>query len=170
MVFRGQAVQIVVSDTSPIRALDHLGLLQLLPALFTRILLPPAVIAELAREKGVLRPIKVADFPYFETAIPVELVELELLLDALDPGEAEAILVATEIGADAVLIDEEDGRHVAQSRGLRTIGTIGVLLEAKSLGHIAAVRPLLDALRKELKFFISRPLYEQALRLAGESG
>ena len=162
-------MQIVVSDTSPIRALKHLGLLELLPALFSRVIVPPAVIAELARGSGILPAITVADFPFFETAIPIGRVELEQLLDVLDIGEAEAILVATEMGADAVLIDEEDGRRMAQERGLRTIGTIGILLQAKSLGHIAVIRPLLDALRHELKFFISRPLYQKAIQLAGES-
>lgn len=162
-------MQIVVSDTSPIRALKHLDLLELLSTLFTRVILPPAVVVELARGTGFLPPIAVADYPFFETVFPFGQVELEQLLESLDQGEAEAILVATEMRADAVLIDEDDGRRIAQARGLRTIGTIGILLEAKLMGHIVAVRPLLDVLRAELKFFISRPLYEKALQLAGEA-
>jgi len=43
---------VVVSDTSPIRALAHLGLLDLLQRLFDRIAIPPAVASELLTKAG----------------------------------------------------------------------------------------------------------------------
>jgi len=40
-------MRIIVSDTSPIHVLDHLGLLDLLPRLFTEIVVPPKVLKDL---------------------------------------------------------------------------------------------------------------------------
>ena len=62
----------------------------------------------------------------------------------LDIGEAEAIALAVEIQADQVLIDERRGRLVASRLNLRYTGILGILVEAKSQGLIAEVKPLLD--------------------------
>jgi predicted nucleic acid-binding protein len=58
----------------------------------------------------------------------------------LDQGEAEAIALATEIQAGALLIDEKEGRSVARQAGLVVRGVLGVLLRAKAMGEIASVR------------------------------
>lgn len=57
----------------------------------------------------------------------------------LDPGETAAILLAEEIGADLILIDERAGRAVAESRGIAVRGTLGVLVQARATG--SAVPP-----------------------------
>ena len=85
----------------------------------------------------------------------------------LGDGEQEAIALAVAIGAEAVLIDERAGRRVAEEVGLRVIGTLGLLLEAKRAGHIRTIRAELDKLL-ETSFFLSPQLYDQLLRLAGE--
>ena len=70
--------------------------------------------------------------------------------------------------ADAVLLDERRGREVAGQLGLRTIGILGLLLQAKSAGLLPAVRPVLDDLQREAGFWITEPLRQQLLSLAGE--
>jgi predicted nucleic acid-binding protein len=55
---------------------------------------------------------------------------------------------------------------VAQQFGLRVIGTIGTLLEAKAKGAIGQVRPCLDALRQTAGFYLSDTVYNHALELA----
>jgi len=82
-------------------------------------------------------------------------------------GEAETIVLAEEINADAVLIDDLKARKIANLRGLKVIGTIGILLDAKEKGIIKQIRPLLDELIKE-KIRISKELYNYALKLAKE--
>ncbi len=82
-------------------------------------------------------------------------------------GEAEAILLAEEINADAVLIDELKARKIANLRGLRVIGTIGVLLDAKEKGLAREVKPLMDELIKK-RIRISKDLYNHTLELANE--
>ena len=50
--------------------------------------------------------------------------------DLLDPGEAEAIILAEQLKADSLLMDELEGRREALRRGLPVAGTIGVLEKA----------------------------------------
>ena len=56
-------------------------------------------------------------------------------------GEAEAIALATDLNADIVLIDEQEGRQLASRTGLAVTGVLGILLRAKRAGEIAAVKP-----------------------------
>ena len=49
----------------------------------------------------------------------------------LDPGEAEAIALAVEIGADRILMDEKRGRQIALHHSVKPVGVLGVLLRAK---------------------------------------
>lgn len=86
----------------------------------------------------------------------------------LDRGEAETIALALQLEADLVLLNEREGRHAAQRLGLRYVGVVGLLLEAKAKGLIRTVRPHLDALRQEAGFFLGDSLYRHALELAGE--
>lgn len=65
----------------------------------------------------------------------------------LDKGEAEAIVLATEIAADLIILDESLGRFHAKHIGLKVTGTIGMLLKAKELGYITEIKPLLLELR-----------------------
>jgi len=68
-------------------------------------------------------------------------------LENLDNGEREAIFLAEELGADAILIDEKDGRHEAARLGFITIGTLSVLDRAAETGLISFVEAI-DRLRK----------------------
>lgn len=78
------------------------------------------------------------------------------------------IALALELRADVALLDERDGRRLAQRLGLRVLGVVGVLLEAKTQGAIAHVRLYLDGLRSAAGFYVDDALYAEALRLAGE--
>ena len=92
-----------------------------------------------------------------------------LLQRKLDAGEAEAIALASELGATLLLMDESDGRNEARSLGLTVTGTLGVLLRAKQAGALTVLKPVLDTLIREHSFRLSRSLYEQALRQVGET-
>jgi predicted nucleic acid-binding protein len=52
----------------------------------------------------------------------------------LDAGEREAIMLAQAAKAQALLIDEADGREEARELGLKVIGTLGILKEAHERG------------------------------------
>lgn len=87
----------------------------------------------------------------------------------VDLGEAETVALSLEVEADLVLLDEKEGRHAAERLGLKVIGTVGILLEAKAAGAITSVQPHLDALRHTAGFYLSDSVYRQVLLLAEES-
>jgi len=89
-------------------------------------------------------------------------------LKLLDPGESAAISLALELHADAVLMDESEGRAIAQAHGLRTIGVVGILIQARHTGHLVAIRPVIDDLRSKAKFRLSDALVNQALAVCRE--
>ena len=86
----------------------------------------------------------------------------------LHRGEAEAIALASGIGADIVIIDEQDGRQFAARAGLLVTGVLGILLRAKKNGSIPAIEPEIQALRTKARFFISPSLEAKMLSAAGE--
>ena len=97
-----------------------------------------------------------------------DLTAVNSLKKVLDDGESEAIILAKELQADYLLIDEHEGREVAVSEGLKTIGVLGVLIQAKDDGLIPLVKPVMDDLQTTAKFRISKKLYEYVLAEVGE--
>ena len=85
----------------------------------------------------------------------------------LDSGESEALALYWETKADFLLIDEKRGRIIAIRNGIKTIGTVGILLSSKQRGFINSVKPFLDMLVHN-GFRISDMLYHQILERAGE--
>ena len=161
----------VVSDTSPLSNLAIIGRLELLREQFVEVLIPESVATELksfghrrgrelleaAQTDGWIRIVAVTD-PAMAALISAQ----------LDRGEAEAIALATELRADWLLIDEREGRMIARLAGLRMTGVLGVLLRAKLEGRIPALKPEIEALRSDARFFISKDLESEVLAHAGE--
>jgi predicted nucleic acid-binding protein len=71
------------------------------------------------------------------------------LLDELDLGEAETIILARELHADWVLMDEKKGRRKLEQMGMSKIGTLGLLLKAKQVGILSTIRPEIERLRHQ---------------------
>lgn len=126
---------IVVADTSPINYLVLIGRIDVLQRLYTRILIPSAVLTELKHPEApkAVREWAVNAPPWLEILNP----KASLMLTELDYGECEAIALAIEMHADVVLIDDQAGRQEAVRRGLRVAGTLSVLDEADRAGFVA---------------------------------
>lgn len=162
---------IVVSDTSPIRALAFLEQLTVLERLFGTVVIPPAVVEELAHPARLApgeSPVELSRFAFIEVRTPAGQARVEELADELDRGESEAIILAEELHCPAILIDEAAGREMAVRQGLVPLGTAGVLLRAKRAGFLREIRPLLDRLSDDLGFFLADALRRHILKQAGE--
>jgi predicted nucleic acid-binding protein len=162
---------VVASNTSPISNLTIIGRLNLLRTQFGEILIPGAVLSELGllSHPPALQEIQAALRDGWIKSHALRDERVARLLEAtLDPGEAEAIALALELSAGLILLDEKDGRSMADRAGLRVTGLLGVLLRAKQDGQIQLVKTEVDALRTQARFFISPQLEEKVLKIAGE--
>src|SRR5436309_13696371 len=81
-------------------------------------------------------------------------------------GEAEAIALALETKTDHLLIDERDGRLMARQLGLSLTGVLGVLLRAKRMKQIKAIKPEIAALKNKAHFFIAPDVESAILKRA----
>lgn len=159
---------IVVSNATPLIALAKLERLALLQELFGTVQIPEAVHEEVvARAPNRPGAAEVGQAAWITVGAPEDRSHVNYLRADLDPGEAEVLILAEELDADWVLLDELRARVAAEMLEIRCIGTVGLLLLAKRMGHVGAVRPLLDELR-EKKFFLSDKVYQAVLRRAGE--
>jgi predicted nucleic acid-binding protein len=79
----------------------------------------------------------------------------------IDPGEPEAILLAEELGADEIILDDLRGRREAERRKLQAIGTLGVL-QAASRKKLLDLRKALELLRSA-SFYITEELLERLI-------
>jgi hypothetical protein len=157
---------IVVSDTSPLTYLHQIDRFGLLSTLYTEVVVPPEVKRELEKAAELHENF---DWSLLRVVEPKSLDEVRSLAVSLDLGEAEAIVVASELQADLLLIDEADGREVARKKGIQYTGPLGVLLEAKTRDLLPAVTPELDRLQELTNFRIRPEVRREVLRLAGES-
>lgn len=162
------AKNIVVVNTSPIIYLSSINEIGLLKKLFNEVFIPDAVREEIVsggKDNFGFREIQ------GENWIKVKKIENKLakkyLLTDIDSGEAEVIVLAEELKANAVIMDDRLGRKIAHLRGFHVIGTLRLLVLAKDKGLIAGVKPLIEKL-KEVGFWISEDVYKDILLQTGE--
>jgi predicted nucleic acid-binding protein len=152
---------IVVADASPFVVLVAIGHVDVLPTLFAEILIPPQVASELASSR---RPQEVRGFiatpPLWLRVLAPSSTES---IPGLAAGETAAIVLAGEVQAGRLIIDEYRGRKAATERGLRVVGTIGVLELAAEMGLIDLKGAF--ARVKQTDFWISHKLLEERLAL-----
>ena len=146
----------IVADSTCLIALERISYLDILPALFEPVLIPPAV----AQEFGISLPWLKLERLFDQTLV----VALKMMLD---DGEAEAIALSQEQKCRIILDDVRQARNVGRHMGLRVIGTVGTLILAKQRGILPTIKPVLQNL-DDTGFYVSAALKEEALRLVEE--
>ena len=125
----------VVSDASVLICLGAVGQIHLLKDFFQEVFVPDAVWQEVtvgaAMRAGAKETVQARHHGWLQVQTPDNRALVASLQITLDAGEAEAIALASEIGAGLLLMDESDGRAEARSLGLQVTGTLGVLLRAR---------------------------------------
>lgn len=152
---------IAVADTSLLNYLILLGKADLLPELFGRVLVPPAVLNEL-RDPDAPPAVRVWALqpPVWLEPRAVHAMAGDLPLH-FGAGEREALSLALEMHADILLIDERAGREHAELRKIPVTGTLGILLRASALAPID-IPEMLKKL-KGLRFRVSPELEADVL-------
>lgn len=160
---------IVVSDTTPLIGLASINRLDLLKELFEEVYIPQAVFDEtvtFGRENSKAKQL-VSNASWIHVVEVKDRLAVNVLLDEMDLGEVETIVLASEMNADWVLMDEKKGRRKLSQLNIPKIGTLGILLKAKELGLVSALRPEIEELQKS-GFSISPLLVEEILDAADE--
>jgi|SRR5580704_12814832 predicted nucleic acid-binding protein len=157
---------IVVADTSPINYLVLIGHIEILPKIYGEVLVPQAVIDELQDRDA---PTAVRDWlsaPPKWLRISSMTFQPDPLLDRLDRGERDAIMLAEAISADRLIMDDLDGRREAENRKLAVIGTLGIMAEA-ARRRLLVLSEALAALQAT-NFHVSPALIERLLAKEAE--
>ena len=160
---------IIVSNTTPLIAFSSLQKFDLLNKLFGKLYIAEAVYHEATianKEKDNLA-CEIAQADWIQTVKVKDRLAVDVLLDELDLGEAETIVLAKEINADWVLMDEKKGRRKLTQLGLAKIGTVGLLVKAKEIGLLAEIKPEIKALT-ETSFNLSNSVINTILQQANE--
>lgn len=138
---------IVVSDTSPLNYLILIGEENLLPKLFGRVIIPQVVFEELGASGASA---KVRDWAQ-NLPVWIEIKQTSLTanaaLDILDAGERAAILLAQELSADLLLVDDKQARQAAANLGINITGILGVLDRAARI-NLVNLKTALNDLQK----------------------
>ena len=163
---------LVISDTTPIISLLKINRLGLLSDMFEEIIIPDAVYQELTGNSKYMDQAKTISESSFIKTVEVpndDIVKLLQRATGLDKGESEAIILADEMKADLLLMDELQGRNVAKKMGIQITGTIGLLMEAYCVGMMdkKAILTCIEDL-KRTKRFIDESLYQELIRIVDE--
>jgi len=160
---------IVVADTSVLLNLAFLGRDDLLVSLFGAVWIPEAVEREFIRLSASSGRFGGLKMPFCCQTKRISTVPSSLATDPrLDIGEAEAIALAIETKASAILLDESNGREAARALGFTIFGTLGLLITAKQRGLLPEISSSLRRLIVDGQFRISASLLREALTIAGE--
>jgi predicted nucleic acid-binding protein len=130
-------MRVVLCDTSPVRYLVLIGESAVLHALYGRVLIPESVADELNQPHtpDIVRQ-WISQPPTWLEIVATPHNADPLMLTFLDRGERDAILVALELKADLLLMDDREGVEEAVRLGLVVTGTLGVLDRAAEKGLV----------------------------------
>ncbi|HHY79604.1 MAG TPA: DUF3368 domain-containing protein [Thermoanaerobacter sp.] len=158
----------VVCNTSPLIFLNSISKLDLLEKLYSEIFIPQSVYQEI-EEKGYIDDIiknidyklRIGKYKIYEVK---NRIAVKSMIGKLHEGEIEVIISCIELRADFAILDDLLARNKAQSMGINSIGTLGVLLKGFKEGYVDDVESLLDKLVSQ-GFWISEKIYGQILTL-----
>lgn len=174
--------RVVIADAGPLIGLARIGRLNLLSQLFGTVSVKNWVADEVLAggDFADTRALQAAFAEPWLQTVTMDATKADswqaqcaalINLHQIDMGEATALVLAQQLtdqgDAPLLLMDDHRGRLAAQHSKIATVGTAGVLLLAKQTGAIAAVKPVLLALR-EKGYFLSNQLIDAVLTQAGE--
>jgi predicted nucleic acid-binding protein len=158
----------VVVNTTPLIALSHIGQLDILKKMYGEILIPNAVYNELSAKPDSICKIEVDNSKDW---IRVEEIKNQMAKSMyktqLHEGEVEVMILAQEVNADLVIIDDANAKKHAKYLKLPVTGTLGVLIKAKQSGYVDKLKPMLQMMI-ENGIYISQDLVKLCLKQVGE--
>lgn len=158
----------VICNATPLINFAAIERLDIMKTLFKEVIIPEAVYQETTQFNFPSAPIilQAVEQQWLQihqvTAIPDSISNL------LDDGEREVIALALHINEKRVLLDEKSARQIAKNFNLQIIGTLGILVLAKQNQIIPQVKPLLDEMIIQARYWVNASLYQQILQQVKE--
>ena len=158
----------VIVNTTPLIALSHVGWLDILKKLYGEVTIPEAVYNELSvKAESVCKKAVDSSLDWIRVDKIKNQMAKTMYKTQLHDGEVEVMILAKEVAADVVIIDDANAKKHAKYLGLPVTGTLGVLIKAKQKGYINELRPMLQRM-VESGIYLSQSLIELCLKQAGE--
>lgn len=156
---------ILIADSSALIALASCKSLLLLDTLFHQVSIPQKVFDEIA-VKGKQFSDELKNY-LKDKIVQVDSDEFIISDDSLDAGELSAMVLYKKIKANLLLVDDKKGRKIARLNDIQIIGSLGVLLLAKSNQLITEIKPFISQM-KEAEIHLSEDIVEFTLLVAKE--
>jgi predicted nucleic acid-binding protein len=158
---------VVIANTSPLNYLVLIDQIDLLPRLFTEVVVPDAVLGELSRSEAPPPVARwVASPPGWVRRVADPPLRHDPVLDTLGMGERAAISFAETLRPDVLLvIDESRGRRAAVERQIPVVGILGILEVASVQGWVNL--PYILASLRRTNFRVAPDLIESLLERDG---
>lgn len=157
----------VIVNSTPLIALAKSGCLELLREMYGRVIIPKAVYMEVSEKDDIVSRTLEAALDWIEVRTVDPSMDRRMYRAKLHEGEVEVMLLAQEIGADLVIIDDNAARKTAEYLDLPLTGTLGVLIKARQRGLLDAVMPVVEAMERNGIYF-SDKLKAIVRNLSGE--
>lgn len=157
----------VIVNSTPLIALAKSGRLDLLRHLYGRIVIPEAVYREVTEKNDVVSQEVSQALEWIQIVRVDPNVDRRMYRAKLHEGEVEVMLLAQDMGADLVIIDDDAARKTAEYLELPLTGTLGLLIKAKERGFLEAVMPVVSAMEQHGIYF-SGQLKQIVRKLSGE--
>ena len=156
----------VIVNSTPLIILSKIGELEILKNLYGDIIIPRAVFEEVTRKNDLAKE-KILNSEWIKILEVQDKSDRKIYQAKLHDGEVEVMMLAKEISADLLIIDDNAAKKTAKFLGFKVTGTLGILIKAKAEKIISEVRPILEKMLAE-KFYISDKILNLVLKTARE--
>lgn len=154
-----------VSNSTPFISFARINRLDILEAVLGEVLIPQAVYEELVKPgRSGARDVEIAQWIQSQSIPNPDF--LKQVSKDLGEGEREAIALA-KANNTIFLSDDSDARKEAKKHDVEISGSLAILQQAKDLGLIPSIKPILDEMM-HTGYRLSPALYRACLGEAGE--
>lgn len=156
----------IIVNSTPLIILGKIDELEILKNLYGEIIIPQAVFEEVTSKNDFARE-KILKSSWIKILEVQDKANRKIYQTKLHDGEVEVMMLAKEISADLLIIDDNAAKKTAKFLEFKVTGTLGILLKAKSEKIISEVKPILEKML-EKNFYISEEISKLVLKTAGE--
>ncbi len=160
--------RVLIVDASPFIGLAKIGREDLLTLYSCPVLLPETVVREIeAGPRGDAARLALSH-PWVQRW-PDGVPSPALLGMRLDAGERAVLSLGLAHPGALLILDDGDGRRASRALSLPFTGTVGIALQARQTGRLAALAPLLRDLQNVGLYLPTDAQIQQLLAPLGES-